>query len=175
MSVKAIQKYFRYSFCLAIAFLFVNLEMKAKGEPVMKDPLTYKLNLKNQNGEITKLSDLEGKVVFINFWATWCPPCIAEMPNINKLYQQYQDDEQVVFLMISLDKKFDAAIKFLDQKAYDFDIQEPLTSIPKVFNTRGIPNTYVLGKDGEIEFRKMGMGNYNTQKFKDFLEELKAK
>lgn len=174
MTMQSIQKYFRISFISAL-LLLVSFPLKAKGEPVMNDPITYNLTLKNQHGEITKMSDLKGKVVFINFWATWCPPCIAEMPNINKLYQQYQDDDQVVFLMISLDKKFDTAIKFWEQKKYDFDIQEPQNAIPKVFNTKGIPNSYVLGKDGEIEFRKMGMGNYNTQKFKDFLEELKAK
>jgi len=171
-----LKTYLKYGVMSVFTFLLFTSLLSAKEEPVEEN--TYKapsLVLKNQNGEKINLKDLEGKVVFINFWATWCPPCIAEMPNINKLYQQYEDDEKVVFLMISLDKKFDTAIDFLEKKGYAFDIQEPQGSIPKIFNTRGIPNTYVLGKTGEIEYRKMGMGNYNTQKFKDFLEVQKAK
>lgn len=176
MKIKEFKQPFQYLlFVLLSVFLFIG-KTEAKTTPISEDPYKARnLTLKNQKGELIKLNDLEGKVVFINFWATWCPPCIAEMPNINKLYQQYQDDDQVVFLMISLDRKFETAVKFLDQKGYAFDIQEPQGNIPRDFNTRGIPITYVLGKNGEIEYTRVGMGNYNTQKFKEFLEELKAK
>src|SRR5699024_9641525 len=136
---------------------------------------TYHLILEDQNGNTLKMSDLEGKVVFINFWATWCPPCIAEMPNINKLYQNYGNDDQVVFLMISLDRNFDKAKRFLHKKDFNFDIYYPKSNIPKAFESRGIPNTFVLAKDGSIAYSKMGMGNYNTTKFKNFLEDLKSK
>lgn len=135
----------------------------------------YKLTLKDQTGKTIKMHKLEGKVVFINFWATWCPPCIAEMPNINKLYQEYEDDDEVVFLMVSLDKNFKKAVNFREKKEYSFDIHQTQSPTPRDLQTRGIPNTFVLGKTGEIEYKKIGMGNYNTTKFKDFLEELKAK
>lgn len=174
--MKAKIKYMKYG----VLMLFISLislgNTIAKPLPADKDPYKARnLTLKNQKGELLDMADLEGKVVFINFWATWCPPCIAEMPNINKLYQTYKDDEDVVFLMISIDKNFDDAIAFLEKKGYDFDIQEPQGRLPRDFSTRGIPNTYVLGKDGEIAYRKMGMGNYNTQKFRDFLNDLKSK
>lgn len=135
----------------------------------------HNLILKSQNGKTLNVAELRDKVVFINFWATWCPPCIAEMPNINKLYRAYQEDDEVVFLMISLDKNFSKAKQFLKRKEYDFDIYEPQNSLPREFQSRGIPNTFVLGKDGKIEFTHMGMGSYNTTKFKNFLEDLKAK
>lgn len=131
--------------------------------------------LRDRHGEEINMADMEDKVVFINFWATWCPPCIAEMPNINKLYQQYKEDESVVFLMISLDQDFEKAKAFVDKRDLDFNIYEPRSRMPNEFQTQGIPVTYVLDKAGEIAYKHVGMGNYNTQKFKDFLEELKAK
>lgn len=131
--------------------------------------------LQDRNGKHSNMADLKDKVVFINFWATWCPPCIAEMPNINKLYQDYKDDEDVVFLMITLDDDFDKAKDFVDKRSLDFNIYRPRSRMPKEFQSRGIPVTFVLDKQGEIAYKHEGMGNYNTVKFKDFLEELKAK
>lgn len=145
--------------------------------PLSEDP-PYKerhYKLRDRNGEEINMADMEDKVVFINFWATWCPPCIAEMPNINKLYQQYKEDDGVVFLMISLDQDFEKAKAFVDKRSLDFNIYEPRSRMPNEFQTQGIPVTYVLDKAGEIAYKHVGMGNYNTQKFKDFLEELKAK
>ncbi len=135
----------------------------------------HELKLMDQNGNVINVAQLKGKVVFINFWATWCPPCIAEMPNINKLYQDYAQDKKVVFLMISLDRSFDKAKKFLQQKGFDFDIYRPLSNLPSEFQSRGIPNTFVLGKDGKIAFNHLGMGNYNTDKFRKLLDDLKSK
>lgn len=176
MKIKEVNMNFKNILFAVFAVLIISTAVNAKGEPVNEDPYKARnLVLKNQNGETINMNELEGKVVFINFWATWCPPCIAEMPNINKLYQQYEEDEDVVFLMISLDRQFGTAKKFLENKGFAFDIQEPQGKLPSDFKTRGIPITYVLGKDGEIEYTKVGMGNYNTNKFKALLETLKEK
>lgn len=129
--------------------------------------------LEDQNGNALELKDLKGKVVFINFWATWCPPCIVEMPDINDLYNTVKDDDQIVFLMISLDQSFDKAKEFLDQKGFDFDIYKAVGSIPQEFQTQAIPTTFVLDKEGNIAKKYMGAQSYNTDEFKGFLEELK--
>src|SRR5699024_10499884 len=83
---------------------------------------SYDLPMIDQNGKPANLKDLQGRVVFINFWATWCAPCVAEMPNINALYQTYEDDGKVAFVMISVDENFDKAISFIDRKGFDFDV-----------------------------------------------------
>lgn len=145
-----------------------------KQKPKEKEARTgYEMRLKDQNGKTVSLSQLDDKVVFINFWATWCPPCVAEMPNINKLYQHYEDDDEVVFLMVSLDKKFSKAKGFLEKKAFDFDVFKPQGSMPNDFKSSSIPTTYVLDKNGEIAFSHLGMGNYNTRQFKKFINDLK--
>src|SRR5699024_6244426 len=129
--------------------------------------------LENQNGELINMKDLQGKVVFINFWATWCPPCIVEMPDINDLYQEYKNEDDVVFLMISLDRNFDTAKRFLDRKGFDFDIHKANSAVPATFQTRGIPTTFVVDKNGNIAQKYVGARNYNTDEFKGILEGLK--
>src|SRR5699024_8703774 len=132
-------------------------------ELAIKDvPQTYTKHdykLKDESGKTINMADLEGKVVFVNFWATWCPPCIAEMPNINKLYQNYKDDDEVLFLMISLDDSFDKAKEFKERKNFDFNIFYPQSTMPSEFQSRGIPHTFVLRKDGEIAYDHTGMGS----------------
>lgn len=68
----------------------------------------YDFMLVDANGRQQPFSDFEGKVVFVNFWATWCPPCVAEMPDIHELYQEMKD-EDIAFVLISLDDDFDKA------------------------------------------------------------------
>lgn len=65
-----------------------------------------KIAFKDSNGTVISFSDLRGKVVFLNFWATWCLPCIAEMPSINSLKQKYQNNDKVVFLLVDADGDF---------------------------------------------------------------------
>src|SRR5699024_6022082 len=101
--------------------------------------------------------------------------CVAEMPGINELYQDYADDGEVVFTMISLDRNFGKAKKFLKNKGLDVDIYEPQSALPKEFQSPGIPNALVLDKNVKIVFSHMGMGSYNTTKFKKFLNDLKTK
>ncbi len=163
---------------LKIGLFTPEVEIDAKHGEAQKntaEPYHHRnLILEDQNGESLHLNDLKGKVVFINFWATWCPPCIAEMPGINKLYQDYAQDDEVVFLMISQDQEFAKAKAFLKRKDFDFDIYTPRSTIPKALQSSGIPNTLVLAKDGDIEFKHVGLGNYNTETFKKFINHLKS-
>lgn len=133
----------------------------------------YQLTLKNQRGEMVQLSEFEDKIVFINFWATWCPPCIAEMPSINQLHEKFKNDKEIVFLMISQDKDFGKAKDFLEKKSFGFDIFKSQTSLPKDLRSNSIPATFVLDKSGNIVYEHMGMANYNSDKFISFLNELK--
>ena len=62
-----------------------------------KEKAAYDFTLDKMSGGVLDVEDLKGKVVFINFWATWCPPCIAEMPSIQKLYDKYKDNPEIAF------------------------------------------------------------------------------
>ncbi|MCX2839214.1 TlpA disulfide reductase family protein [Salinimicrobium sp. MT39] len=129
------------------------------------------LNLVNSKGEKVNMEQFRGKVIFLNFWATWCPPCIAEMPGINKLYQDVKDDN-VEFIMLSVDQNFEKAKKFKDRKGYGFEIYKAAGPIPQMYSTRSIPTTYVIDADGNLALTHLGMGDFDTKDFKQFLTEL---
>lgn len=150
----------------------VNPTIEENHKPLKRNE-PYQLTLKNQRGEMVQLSEFEDKIVFINFWATWCPPCIAEMPSINQLHEKFKNDKEIVFLMISQDKDFGKAKDFLEKKSFGFDIFQSQTSLPKDLRSNSIPATFVLDKSGNIVYEHMGMANYNSDKFISFLNELK--
>ncbi len=131
----------------------------------------YNFLLTDRNGDQVSFNSFRDKVVFLNFWATWCPPCIAEMPDINNLYQEV-DNSKIVFVMISLDKSFETAKAFVDKKGYDFPIYTLRSSLPEVFSRSAIPTTFVVSPEGKIVVEKQGMAKYNTEKFKRFLKEM---
>ena len=80
---------------------------------------SYNFEIESASGETIPFEEFSGKVVFLNFWATWCPPCIAEMPDINDLYAKENDVE---FVMISLDKDRTKARDFIKEKEFDFPV-----------------------------------------------------
>lgn len=128
----------------------------------------FDLKLRDQNGALLDMEDLRGKVIFLNLWATWCPPCIAEMPGINKLVGKMEGVE-VVFLMVSLDKEFEKAKAFRQRKDFSFDVYEPVGSMPKMYYSQSIPTTYVISAAGELVWTHKGMAEYNTKEFQEFL------
>ena len=136
------------------------------------DQADYNFTLIDEDGNQKPFTDFEDKVVFINFWATWCPPCVAEMPDINALYQE-MEDKGIEFAMISFDDEFQKAKNFVEKKEFDFPIYQLASPLPKVYESNAIPTTYVLSPEGKIVVSKSGMAKYNTKKFKRFLEELK--
>ena len=131
----------------------------------------FSLKLINSKGEKVNMEQFKGKVIFINLWATWCPPCIAEMPGINALYNDVKN-ENVEFLMLSLDDSFEKAKKFRDKKGFDFEIYKLDGQLPQMYYSRSIPTTYVVGADGNLALTHSGMADYDTEEFKEFLRKL---
>jgi len=132
-----------------------------------KTPFDFDGVLITPEGKKIKYSKLKDKTIFINYWATWCPPCLGEMPHIEKLYNQLKDNPDITFLMISKDKDFEKAIEFKARKKYELPIFRELKS-PNQLNSKILPTTFVI-KNGQVAFRKEGMSNFNTEDFKDFL------
>ncbi|MBC7654025.1 MAG: TlpA family protein disulfide reductase, partial [Oligoflexus sp.] len=86
---------------------------------------------RDENGNVIDLAELKGKVVFINFWATWCPPCIAEMPSINKLQEKFKDNKNFVVLMVDADNKLEKSKKFMTKNGYSLKVFTPASQIPQ--------------------------------------------
>lgn len=123
------------------------------------------------DGKTVSTADLKGKVVFINFWATWCPPCRAEMPTLDALYRKLKDDTRFVFLFMNEDDNQPKANDYLKSNGYAFPLVVPAGTIPGELYSGTLPTTLVLDKEGKVVMKHEGLANYNTDKF---LEQLKG-
>ena len=123
-------------------------------------------------GNRINLSDQKGKVVFINFWTTWCPPCRAEMPSINSLYQKTKINDKVVFLMVDADSKLQSAQKFMDKYSYELPVFAAATNIPEEIFSGSLPTTLILDKQGRIVFHHTGIARYDKPEMIEFINNL---
>ncbi len=126
----------------------------------------------NASGERIQLADLKGKVVFINFWATWCPPCIAEMPSINSLYKKYESNNNIIFLMVDADGDLKKSVNFISKGGFDLPVYIPASEIPESMFGSSLPTTVVLNKQGQIVFHHEGSADYQNAGFIEFIEGL---
>ncbi len=125
----------------------------------------------SSSGETIDISASKGKVIFLNFWATWCPPCIAEMPSINSLKSKL-DNESVLFLMVDADNNLKASGTFMQKKKYNLPVYGPASPIPSSVFSGALPTTLIINKKGEIVFKHESMADYNNSEMVDFLNAL---
>jgi thiol-disulfide isomerase/thioredoxin len=121
----------------------------------------------NASGETVEFSALKGKTVFVNLWATWCPPCVAEMPSIEKLYQRTKSDNNA-FVLLSLDEDFEKAKKWVKARNLDIPIYTA-SQLPSMFEVRSIPTTFIFQPDGKLLFTHVGMEDYSKPRFEKIM------
>ena len=130
------------------------------------DDWTIKLG----NGQEISQADFEGKVVFLNFWASWCIPCLAEMPSIQSLHEKIKDDK---FLMLCLSDEDDSEIKaFVSKNNYTFPIHSVLGELPGKFEVGAIPKTFIISKKGKIAFSHSGSAKWDADRSLEFINGL---
>ncbi|WP_149912925.1 MULTISPECIES: TlpA family protein disulfide reductase [Sphingobacterium] len=136
------------------------------------EPTQSVISFKNEKGEVVTLDDLKGKAIFINFWATWCPPCIEEMPSIQTLYNKFKDNKDIVFLLVDVDNNIKSASKFMNKRKLDMPLYVPNSEIPSSFLAGAIPTTVILDKKGNIDVRLEGGRDYSTPAIAEALQSL---
>ncbi|WP_028782891.1 redoxin domain-containing protein [Thalassobacillus devorans] len=128
--------------------------------------------LETVEGDTLRLSDLQGKKVFLNFWATWCPPCKKEMPEMQKFHEKFGDEVEIVAVnATTTETSTEDVRKYLEQEGYTFQV--PLDKENKVssdYQAITIPTTYFIGTDGVVQQpRQVGPMSY------DFMVKMKEK
>ena len=122
-------------------------------------------SLKNIDGEKVNLRELEGKKVFLNFWASWCKPCQIEMPDIQKLHEEYGEDVEIIAVNLGESKK--EVKNFLEMRGYNFTILlDENREIGSKYMVRAIPTTYFLDEKGIITEKHLGILSYEQMKEK---------
>jgi thiol-disulfide isomerase/thioredoxin len=129
----------------------------------------YEGLFKDLDGNLVQLEDYKGKVVFINFWASWCRPCRSEMPYISGLYEKLKETEGIEFLLINLDSEFEEAKNYLSGKGYKIPVIYSPNELVGSLKPNSLPTTMVVNPDGKIIFYQEGMSNFDTQEFRDLL------
>lgn len=126
----------------------------------------------DEKGNVQNTSSFRGKVVFINFWASWCPPCRAEFPSIETLYTKFKDNPNIFFLTINEDNDPTIGKAYLRKENFSVPMYHSKNNVPEEVYSGALPTTVVLDKNGTIRFHHTGFANYSSEKFVKQIEEL---
>jgi cytochrome c biogenesis protein CcmG/thiol:disulfide interchange protein DsbE len=159
---------------LTVLFLFLGVAILfgcAKTAQEKNPNPGFDFDLPDLNGKIVSLQDFEGKVLVINFWATWCPPCEEEMPKLNQLQQKYKKNDLVV-IGIALDKdSLDLVEPFVRKKGIEYPILKGNEEILKnLRDFAGVPTTLIVDQNGDI--KKKYDGSFDKDDLEKSLKEL---
>jgi peroxiredoxin len=130
--------------------------------PHIAPPLDFKLS--DLNGNMIRLSDFKGKIVFLNFWTTWCPECRYEMPLMQNLYTHFKDKD---FAMVAINMNEPAFVVkkyFKDNKLTFTALLDTINELGAPFGIRGIPTTYIIDRDGGIIGKAVGSRRWDSRK-----------
>jgi peroxiredoxin len=139
------------------------LFQKIKIQHIKEDSKAPHFCLENLRGGKMELRNCEGKVVFLNFWATWCGPCKEEMPSIETLHQKFKQKD-FVFLTISVDYEGKKPVKeFIERKRYTFPVLlDPKCEILDVYKVTRIPTTFIIDKNRKIIGKATGPRDWKS-------------
>ena len=130
-------------------------------------------NLRSLSGKRFRFSSLKDKVVLLNFWATWCPPCKKEMPSMERLYREYKSSGFEV-VAVALDKSSPVAVsQFAKELGISFiTLHDPDGITSNLYSVSGIPYSYLVNREGKIVFRVVGELDWDDEKVKSTVEDL---
>ncbi|MCP4040565.1 MAG: TlpA family protein disulfide reductase [Gammaproteobacteria bacterium] len=132
--------------------------------------------LRDLDGELIRLSDFQGKVVLLNFWATWCTSCLKEMPSMQRLYQAYRD-KGLEIVAVSVDTASAAKVRAYTEKlGLTFPILHDRDNlINRLYSNPGVPSSYLIDPQGKVAYRVLGEYNWTGDKAKNTVETLLPK
>lgn len=136
------------------------------------DSVSGEWRLRTLSGDTCRLADFAGKPIVLNYWASWCAPCMAEMGAFKSLYGDYSD--KVNFLFVSNEDRREIA-RFVSRKKWNLPIFFPVKNYPEQLSANSLPTTFVIDADGNIVLRKSGMAGWNGSRMRNILDNLIAK
>ena len=116
----------------------------------------------DSNGNRINTADLKGKTIFINFWAVWCPPCIAEMGSVNALYNKLKTDDHVVFILADADNNLPLSAAFMRKHQYNLPVYQATAAISGDLFNGTLPTTLIINSNGQLVYKHEGIANYDT-------------
>ncbi len=148
------------------ATLIAPLKINAPDNSKLKDS-DYRWYIQSNKGENINLEQFKGELIFLNFWATWCPPCVAEMPGIQSLYEEY--GEKIRFIIVSRESP-EVIHEFVKKNTYTFPVYSQSVSEPEIFQSQSIPTSYLISPSGNIILKKKGAAKWDSKKIKNLID-----
>ncbi|MEX1191869.1 MAG: TlpA disulfide reductase family protein [Brumimicrobium sp.] len=127
---------------------------------------SFDWELKDLDGNTVNFSQSKNKPIVVNFWATWCAPCVAEMPSLQNLYDEFND--RVDFYFVS-SESVNKLKKWRMKKGYDIPIYIPQSREPKQFESTSLPTTFIINSVGEIVMHEVGVADWDGEVVKEIL------
>lgn len=142
------------------------------GDIVSIDFETNVLQFTDLEKKMFSIQDFKGKTLFINYWATWCNPCLAEMPSMADLYDRYSNNDDIIFLYLSREE-LETIKEFIpkDSSLQKLPIYKVVTD-DEFFATTGIPTTFIINENGNLIVKDIGSAFWNDQKVFNFIDNL---
>lgn len=173
-----LKKYKGYYKDLSITYLNEIMEAPAL-EPSLKDGNiisidfeTNALQFTDLDSKMFSIQDFKGKTLFINYWATWCNPCLAEMPSMADLYERYSSNDAIIFLYLSREE-LKTIQEYIpkDESLQKLPIYKVVTD-DEFFATTGIPTTFIINSSGDLIVKDVGSAFWNDQSVFNFIDNL---
>jgi peroxiredoxin len=125
------------------------------------------------DGSGLRLADLKGKVVFLNLWATWCPPCKEEMPAMERLWRRYKD-EGLVVIALSMDSGGAKTVKpYIEQSKYTYPVGlDPKMEVAQLYGARSVPSTFIIDRNGTLRAIALGPRDWDGKAAFAYIEAL---
>lgn len=131
-------------------------------------------NLKDQYGVVHSLENYKGKVIFLNFWATWCPPCKKEMSDVESIYKEYGENKKDVVILGVNSEKENEVKKFLKDKGYTFPtVIDENSEVMRKYFIQAFPTSFVIDKEGNVY--GYVMGGLTKEQIRQVIEEVLKK
>ncbi len=158
---------------LAIALTAaIFLQQRVSRQPA--ESLAPEFSLADLAGRANRLSDYRGKIVFLNLWATWCPPCRQEMPSMEQLHRHFAGRDFVI-LAVSEDTDAARVRQFVSEMRLTFPVlHDPRGILPEPLGVTGYPETFIIDRDGRIVQRFIGPEEWDTPQSYSYFENLLA-
>ena len=174
-----LKKYKEYYKDLSIMYLNEVIEAPKLEPPSSKEmkvaTIDFEINMlqfSDLDNNIFNIQKFKGKNLFINYWATWCNPCLAEMPYMVELYEKYKNEDDIIFLFLSREEL--KTIKNYipqDENLQRLPIYKIVTD-DEFFATSGIPTTFIINSDGEVVVKDLGTAFWNDESVFKFIDNL---
>ncbi|MFA7074500.1 MAG: TlpA disulfide reductase family protein [Endomicrobiaceae bacterium] len=148
---------------LALCFSFTTFSFAASAPD---------FTLQDLNGQKVSLSDFKGKVVFIDFWASWCPPCRQSIPAVEKLYDEYKNNENVVILGINLNEDKSSVSKFIEKQKMNYKVLLSDKKVISNYKISGIPAFFLIDQKGDMYNKYVGYSPDSEKFWNDDIKKL---